>query len=512
MAGHHGRGGKAVGHAGGQLIHPVSAGGISQEVHTIGVDAFGGDKRFDQAIEQIVDVALVPQVPRVGGGAGGDVNAFVEGVQLDLIAPLLVVDSRWCAAAAVHRDPQTPLALGGFAKITTQVLEGVVACGERFFFQLSRSLFGQSILALSHHALGKTIGLVFGEAHFIPHQIHQQFARRRGPSRRSAGVLPFPHRDGQQGFGFDFKAGHVVHVRSPRSGALAAVVLERIGHGDGKRHAFASGRLANPNRNKGPTLGGFFFWGGVPRGDVFAANGSAFGIPRHGEVPIDGFPTGGPHAEDRIARDRFARRSGEPTTVKALGVVLISAKESPTFTIVDFHPSVVAPLVVPIGHARRPRGDADTAAGIDEQNGQASAGGHALFDGFAGALVGGATFGVVVHVDQVEEFAVQGLRGFGRGGARGHQRRAAFKQVGPPRLAAFIEDGVGQDVVQEPLFRKMLGPSEGGPCLHRKVEVFDQQFGRQFLVVAWCVLLQKRRRSASQVAVFGFSVLRKGLP
>ena len=186
-------------------------------------------------------MALVPQVPRVGGGAGCDVDAFFKGVQLDLVPPLLVVDSRWRAAAAVHRDPQTLLTVGGLAKVTPQVLEGVVAREKCLCFQFRCSFFGQRIFALAHQPLGETLGLVLGEAHFIPHQIHQHFARRSGPACRGASVLPFPHRDGQQGFGVDFKSGHVVHVCPPRAGALAAVVLEGIGHRDGKRHAFATG-------------------------------------------------------------------------------------------------------------------------------------------------------------------------------------------------------------------------------------------------------------------------------
>ena len=215
----------------------------------------------------------------------------------------------------------------------------------------------------------------------------------------------------------------------------------------------------------------------VPRGDVFAADGSAFGVPRHGEVAIDGLPTGGPHAKHRIAGDRFAGCSGKPPAVQTLGVVLIGAQEAPPLAIVDFHPSVVAPLVVPIGHARGPSWHADTAAGIDQQNGQASAGGHALFDGFAGALVGGAAFGVVVHVDQIEELAIQGLRGFGGGGAVGHQWRAALEQIGPPRFTAFIEDGVRQDIIEEALLGNLFGPPKGGSSLHREIKIFDEQFG-----------------------------------
>ena len=182
VAGHHGRGGETIGHARGQLVHPVAARGVPQEVDAVGVNPFGRDERLDQAVEQIIDVALVPQVPRVGGGPGCDVDAFLEGVQLDLVAPLLVVDSRWRAAAAVHRDPQALLTVGGLAKVTPQVLEGVVAREKCLCFQFRCSFFGQRILALAHQPLGETLGLVLGEAHFIPHQIHQHFARRGGPA------------------------------------------------------------------------------------------------------------------------------------------------------------------------------------------------------------------------------------------------------------------------------------------------------------------------------------------
>ena len=306
MAGHHGCGGKAISHARGQLIHPVAACGVTQEVHAVGVDSFGGNERFDHAVEQIIDVTLVPKVPRIGRRARRDVDAFVEGVQLDLVAPLLVVDACWRAATAVHRDPQTLLSFGGIAKITTQVFEGVFARGECFFFQFGGTFPGQCVFALSHHLLGEPIGLIFGETHFIPHEIHQKFAGRGSSARRGSGVLPFPHRDGQQGFRVDFEAGHVVHVRSTRAGALGAVVLKIIVHGDGKRYAFAICRLANPNRNEGSAFGCFFLRGCITRGDIFSANRSAFGVPRHGEVAIDGLPTGGPHPKHRITGDGLA--------------------------------------------------------------------------------------------------------------------------------------------------------------------------------------------------------------
>ena len=52
----------------GQLVHAVAARRVAQEVHAVEVHPFGGDERLDQTVEQIIDVTLVPQVPRVGGG------------------------------------------------------------------------------------------------------------------------------------------------------------------------------------------------------------------------------------------------------------------------------------------------------------------------------------------------------------------------------------------------------------------------------------------------------------
>ena len=123
-----------------------------------------------------------------------------------------------------------------------------------------------------------------------------------------------------------------------------------------------------------------------------------------------------------------------------------------------------------------------------------------------------AAFGVVVHVDQIEELAIQGLSGFGGGGAVGHQWCAAFQEVGPPRFAAFIEDGIRQDIIEEALLGNLFGPHKGGSCLHRKIKIFDEQFRGQFLVVAWRMFLQERSRSAAHCSVLGFGVLGKGLP
>ena len=86
-----------------------------------------------------------------------------------------------------------------------------------------------------------------------------------------------------------------------------------------------------------------------------------------------------------------------------------------------------------------------------------------------------------------EDSAISG--GFGGGGAVGHQWRAALEQIGPPRFTAFIEDGVRQDIIEEALLGNLFGPPKGGSSLHREIKIFDEQFGGQFLVVAWRMFL-----------------------
>ncbi len=57
-------------------------------------------------------MGLVPEVPIVGGAAGSNVEAVRWLVELDLVFPLLVVDGRGGAAAAVHGDEEVPAVLG----------------------------------------------------------------------------------------------------------------------------------------------------------------------------------------------------------------------------------------------------------------------------------------------------------------------------------------------------------------------------------------------------------------
>ncbi len=58
----------------------------------------------------------MPQVPRVGGGSGCDVDTFLGFVKSDLIPPLNIVDTSQCSAATMHRNEQAATAFRLVAK------------------------------------------------------------------------------------------------------------------------------------------------------------------------------------------------------------------------------------------------------------------------------------------------------------------------------------------------------------------------------------------------------------
>ena len=61
-------------------------------------------------------MAFVPQVPRVGGGSGCQVNAFIQRVKPFLVVPLLVVHLFRRAATTMKRNPQASAPFGFVAK------------------------------------------------------------------------------------------------------------------------------------------------------------------------------------------------------------------------------------------------------------------------------------------------------------------------------------------------------------------------------------------------------------
>jgi len=110
MAGHHACGSEAIGHARAQLVHAVSARAVAHEVDAIGIHAVHQHHVLDQTIDERIHVRLMPQVPGVGGSSRRHIHPLFGRVQALLIAPLLIVHLRGCAAAAMQADPEASTA------------------------------------------------------------------------------------------------------------------------------------------------------------------------------------------------------------------------------------------------------------------------------------------------------------------------------------------------------------------------------------------------------------------
>ena len=130
MARHHRRRRPVVGHPGGELIDAVAAGRIAEDVDAIGIDLTGDQKILDEAVEEPVDVGFVPEIPGVCRGPGGDVDPLVDGVELFLVFPLLIVDARRSPAAAMKRDPEGMPPRGLLAKGLQEERHDKVAVAE----------------------------------------------------------------------------------------------------------------------------------------------------------------------------------------------------------------------------------------------------------------------------------------------------------------------------------------------------------------------------------------------
>jgi hypothetical protein len=127
VPGHHRGGGEAIGDARGELPDAVAAGGITEQVDFVRMHAPDGDEILDQAVEEPVDVRLVPEVPGIGRGTGRDHDPFGRRVEADLVLPLLIIDRGGRAAAAMHRDPQAALAGGSEVELLFQPAQGLAS-------------------------------------------------------------------------------------------------------------------------------------------------------------------------------------------------------------------------------------------------------------------------------------------------------------------------------------------------------------------------------------------------
>ena len=179
------------------------------------------------------------------------------------------------------------------------------------------------------------------------------------------------------------------------------------------------------------------------------ASGDAFG----GDAPAvedgAGGVGGGARGVNRVARVVVGGVGGVGEEPEFVGRgVLEGAEGVPVALAPDLDPGVVAGLVAPAAtdHAG---GDADAAAGVDQEDGEAGAGGHADAHGVEGVLVGLVALGGVDDVDALPDAAVEAHGGLeGRLGA-GRERLGDGAEDGEPVDGGLAEGGQGGDILAE---------------------------------------------------------------
>ena len=512
VAGHHGGRGEPVGHARSQLPDPIAAGGVPHQVHPVRAHAPDGDIIVDEALEHRVDVALVPEVPGVGRGAGSHVESLGGLIQADLVLPLLVVHLLGRAAAAMHGDPQAPLPGRRLAEFLLQPTEGLALEGQFLLLEF-RGALGHQL----GHAVGRdhgqhTLGLCLGQGprqqlgvgrapvgrqvEPLAHGVHRGRGRAQlGPAGVDRGVAPVQraeghfthlgaHRESQPSLGprSEAEAGHVVEVGRARLGVgQGAGSADAVEHTDLGREARAPGAVPQSDTERCDLDRGRIGLG-IACGHVDGRDRGALAGPDHRERQPLALPRGGIDGVTWFVDPGLRGVADEPSPIQPGRVVFVSPREMPV-TVPDLHPGVVAPLVGPHRGAHGAGRDAHRAAGLDQDDGEPRAGGFSQGLGLLEALVGALASGVVVDVHELEELAVQGLGRLAGGAGVLHQVAGHRHQFRPPRVPGLVEDGIGQHVVQEQGLGHLLGPRELLPGPESQVEVLPQELVAQILPV-----------------------------
>ena len=195
VARHHRRRRPVVGHPGGELIDAVAAGRIAEDKDAIRIDLPCDHQILDEAVEEPVDVGFVPEIPGVCRGPGGDVDPLVDGVELFLVFPLLIVDARRSPAAAMKRDPEGMPPRGLLAKGLQEERHDKVAVAELAGLDLCLALGALfSSMGLPEEIAGGE-GIGFRQWHFRPRSLRHAFKRHpglgEGPPERFEGLRRF---------------------------------------------------------------------------------------------------------------------------------------------------------------------------------------------------------------------------------------------------------------------------------------------------------------------------------
>ncbi len=152
--------GKAVSHAGRQLVDPIATGRIPYRIDSVRIDIFQHDQAFDEICKQRIDVLLMPHIPGVPRGAGREIDPFLGMVQAFLVFPLLIVDFRCNVPAAMQRNIQAALAICGLAVYCVPELHGHTVHSNLPLFYLRTALLRDLSFPLFPDRFRKSLGFL----------------------------------------------------------------------------------------------------------------------------------------------------------------------------------------------------------------------------------------------------------------------------------------------------------------------------------------------------------------
>ena len=200
---------------------------------------------------------------------------------------------------------------------------------------------------------------------------------------------------------------------------------------------------------------------------------------------------------NRVQRQVLAGLRGvvfEPPAVEAFWIGFRRAGEMPV-AVPDFYPRVIPTQIRPERRADDPRWNANRPARVDQQNRQARAGGETVLHRFERALIGLRTPGGVTNVDELEQFLVEPLRGFGGRLAIRDQWRAFLAKQFAPVVALLVHARVRKNVVEKNFLRHLITPRRFRKSFVGERDIFEQQRCGQCLQIALRHVVEQEQQS-----------------